>query len=95
MALQSEINLEGLVKKDGYWKVSSINWDANTGDFIRIIISAYASKEAFLEGRREVDKEVITVPLNNPEMKSLFNTCRTSAYANAKQMNKFSNAKDV
>lgn len=95
MALESEINIEGLTKKDGYWRVSSINWDATRAGHIRVVLNAYASKKSYEEGRKEIENEVIFIPVNNPEMLSLFNTCRTSAYANAKQLDRFSQAKDV
>jgi hypothetical protein len=95
MALESEINIEGLTKTDGYWRVTAINWDASRAGDIRVALSAYASKQSYEEGKREIETEIILVPINNPSMLSLFNTCRGSAYANAKQIERFSKAKDV
>jgi hypothetical protein len=95
MAIEAPLNLEGLTKEDGYWRVTGINWDSVRAGYIRVILSGYASEEAYIEGMREIETEIIYVSVDNAEMRALFNTCRTSAYANAKQLDRFTDAKDV
>lgn len=84
MALTSELNLEGLIAADAYWRIGELYWNANDPSTLAFRVDGYASTAAYESGHGAIASRIVQIELpldqlDNPRT-SLFNQVRAMAY---------------